>query len=373
MNDLAMFFTETIDACLECGLCTKVQGQSGCYELNYADFARVMLESLESGNAENVEGPAWSCTLCGACTAHCPTHISAYEFVYHARCALSPRQPHIVELFEPMRTDRETNIFRQLRAMRTSLPPDVLDEAAPCETLFFTGCALQGYAPELTVRVFNHLRETGSANGITYRCCGNPLHFMGDPELTRQASHDIALKLESCGTRRIITACASCHAMLRRYQAEGLLDASLQIVPLPVILADQGMTVSPQALAAAGLDSVSIKDVCRDRDSAQFAESVRTILGEVEVVELAHNRRNSRCCGAGGLVPLYDEEVSDDKRWSVLAEFDDTEASCLVTMCINCSVALRQDGDTNIVHYLELLFDQPIDWAAAQRDIAQVS
>ena len=69
---------------------------------------------------------------------------------------------------------------------------------------------------------------------------------------------------------------------------------------------------------------------------------------------------------------LYDEEVSADKRWALLSEFDDTGASCLVTMCVNCSVALRQDGDTNIVHYLELLFREPIDWTAVQQEVHSV-
>ena len=372
MEDHVTYFENVIDACAECGVCAKIQEQSGCYVRNYADFARDMLEAIDSKDFENVTDPAWACTLCGACTARCPAHIDAYEFVFRARNVLNPEQPSIVQQFAPLRTDLESNSFAQLRTIRKPAFPDALEEGSACEKLFFPGCSLGTYAPELTAAVFRHLNETEEADGVSYSCCGNPFYFMGDPQLLRQSASALASKLDSCGVKQIVTACPSCYAALCSYQRDGILDETLSITPLPVILADQGMTVSPQAIENAGFDTLSIKDACRDRNDGAFATSVRQILGNAEVIELKHNRRNSRCCGSGGLVPLFDPEMSDDKRWLILEEFDNTEASCLVTMCINCSLALRQDGDTNIMHYLELLFEQPVDWDALEQDMAKL-
>ena len=364
----AAYFENAAEACIECGLCTRIQEQSGCYELTYADFARAMIEAMNSGDYENVTDPAWSCTLCGACTARCPAHISAYDFVRHVRCVLNPEQPGIVGEFAPMRPDLETNSYRRLRAIREPLLPDAFDGEGACSKLFFPGCSLGTYAPELARDVYNHLHESYDVDGITYLCCGNPYYLMGDMQLSRQWASDLSQKLNARGVEQIIVTCPSCYAMLCTYREQGLLAESLTITALPVVLADQGMRIDPNVAKDAGFDSLSIKDACRDRSSSIFATSVRQILSDVDVVELKHNRRDSRCCGSGGLVPLYDEETSEDKRWSLLDEFDDSGASCLITTCMNCSFALRQNGDTNIMHYLELLFGQPVDWERLAND-----
>ena len=331
---------------------------------NYADFARDMLAAIEEGIFETVTDPVWSCTMCDACTTRCPADIDAYEFVHQARCVLNPEQPSIIQEFAPMRTDLDSNPFAQLRATRKPVYPDALDEDGACKALFFPGCALGTYAPELTAAVFERLRDAGEVEGITYACCSNPLFFMGDPKLLHQAATALADKLRAHGVEEIIAACPSCYAALCGYQNDGILAESLRITALPVLLAERDMAIDPHVLENADFDTICVKDACRDRNDGVFATSVRQLLGDIEVVELHHNRRNSRCCGSGGLVPLYDADAADEKRWAVLQEFDDTETSCLVTMCVNCSLALRQDGDTNIVHYLELLFDQPIDWDA---------
>ncbi len=356
MDEHAAYFNNVATTCRKCGLCTAAQSESGCCQIDYADFARMMLDAIDRDEFQDVTDLVWSCTLCGACTAHCPAHISAYEFVHRARCVLNPVQPAIVQKFAPMRTDLASSSFKQLRKTRKPAFPDALCEAGACEKLFFPGCSLGTYEPELSARAFAHLKDTDRADGISYECCGNPLYLMGDPALLRQSAQSLADKLQSHGVAEIVVACPSCFSALLGYRDDGILDASVAITPLPVVLAQQGLRVRPDDLAKAGFDTVCVKDACRDRNSGTFAASVREILGETEAVELAHNRRRSRCCGSGGLVPLYDTDASDDKRWCILQEFDDTEASCLVTMCANCSLALRQDGDENIVHYLGLLW-----------------
>ncbi|NHM16758.1 hypothetical protein GMI69_08855 [Eggerthellaceae bacterium zg-887] len=356
MDEHAAYFNDVATACRRCGLCTTAQSESGCCQIDYADFARMMLDAIDRNEFQDVTDPVWSCTLCGACTARCPAHISAYEFIHRARCVLNPLQPSIVRRFAPMRTDLASSSFKQLRAAHKPAFPDALSEAGTCERLFFPGCSLSAYEPELSASAFAHLKATNRADGVSYECCGNPLYFMGDPVLLRQLAQSLADKLEAHGVTEIIVACPSCYSALLSYRDDGILSASVAITPLPVVLAQQGMRACPDALAKAGFDTVCVKDACRDRSSGVFAASVREILGETTIVELAHNRRSSRCCGSGGLVPLYDTDASDDKRWCVLQEFDDAEASCLVTLCANCSLALRQDGDTNIVHYLSFLW-----------------
>ena len=370
MNEHAEYFKHVIDTCVECQLCMKIQRGSGCHECNYSNFARSMLDAMAREEFGNVADPVWSCTLCEACTARCPAQISAYDFVHHARCVLNPEQPLIVKRFNSMLPDPELNSFAQLRKIFKPPAPDALDEKAPCRKLFFPGCSLGTYASELACTVYDYLRSEGISDGISYRCCGNPCYLVGSSQLVRQTAASLIENLGAHGVEEIVVACPSCYATLLGYKEHADVDCAFSLTPLPVVLAEQGLTIDPEYAAELGFDTVCIKDACRDRNSGDFAMSVRKILGSLSVIELEHNRRDSRCCGSGGLVPLYDSSVSDDKRWAVLQEFDDTEASCLITMCMNCSVALRQDGDTNIFHYLELLFGKPVDWNALERRLA---
>jgi heterodisulfide reductase subunit B len=66
----------------------------------------------------------------------------------------------------------------------------------------------------------------------------------------------------------------------------------------------------------------------------------------------------------GRLLPIRNPAASIRMVNERLAEFDETDAECLVTYCTNCALALSAAGRPSH-HYLEMIFDISIDWVAA--------
>ena len=62
---------------------------------------------------------------------------------------------------------------------------------------------------------------------------------------------------------------------------------------------------------------------------------IRSIPG-VKLVELAHNRENSLCCGGGGNLEMIDAGLSSDIARAKIDEVLQTKAKTVVTACQQC-------------------------------------
>ena len=137
---------------------------------------------------------------------------------------------------------------------------------------------------------------------------------------------------------------------------QGVLPKLPSLAPIPAPASAPASAPAPTSTPAA---TVSIHDSCPDRRAGVFAESVRALFAGFELREMRHNRRQSRCCGLGRLLPLRNRRASQDMAEQRLEEFQQSGADFLVTYCLNCSQPLQTAGT---YHYLELLFGLRLDW-----------
>lgn len=265
-----------------------------------------------------------------------------------------------------MQTDMKENVFSRLLREQHIDYPDVLLDGQTCKemgtSLFFPGCTLATYAPELTMAVFDYLVETGEADGMTALCCGNPLRGIGLARRYARYTRLLAGRFARHGVERIIVACPNCYYALREMQENDIVPAGIDIACLPEILADRGMRIADEACGAA--ESFAVHDSCPDRKEMLFARAVRRLLPQGSSVhEMRHVGANTICCGSGGMVSFYDPAVCVARRERRLAEFDESGADCLVTGCVSCSNSMRRgNASAPAFHYLELLFGKKIDW-----------
>lgn len=111
--------------------------------------------------------------------------------------------------------------------------------------------------------------------------------------------------------------------------------------------------------------AVCVHDSCPDRSTGEFADGVRALLPEGMVVEAAHVRNRSFCCGSL-LRAAGKFEAGDKQARRHGEEAEEVHAAAIVTACVSCAfqLATKQDA-VPVFHYLELLFDWRIDWRAA--------
>lgn len=370
-ESLKGYFEHVAASCIECGICARIQREGMCPAHEYGPFARDFLrQSAEGEFSDEMMFAVFTCALCGECTAECPADIDAAEFTRNARFDVHEQQPDRVAAYRPMLTDCVDNIFSGLLRVQGVAYPDALaDDAAADdrgESLFFPGCTLSAYAPNLTEETMAYLREAGEADCITALCCGNSLRGIG--VLDRYDAYAAALgaRMVERGVKRIITACPNCYYSLANLQQRGIVSSDIELACLPELLVQRGARISGDGRLASGIDAFTVHDSCPDRFERRFATSIRALLpAGSRTVEMAHAGLDAICCGSGGMVSFADVEVCKVRRARRLDEFKQTDAECLVTGCISCANSMRRgDGTAKTYHYLELLFDTPIDWDA---------
>jgi Fe-S oxidoreductase len=253
------------------------------------------------------------------------------------------------------------------------------------DTLFFPGCSLISYAPDLVRKVGAWLSAQGFSWALSDSCCGSPLISHGRPDRARVLRHRIVEQCRAAGIRRVLTVCPGCGDELLSLLAQ----EGIEVIPLPRLLAEAGVQVSsaafaptpatptlapapaPAPSAAPATPTLTFFDSCHDR-LQQHGIPIRRLFARLPSVELAHHCRNTLCCGAGGGVSSFDADISDRRLEHLLGEAADAGAGALVTTCPTCTYTFaykRLLGSTTPVlahldchHYLEYVFETPIDW-----------
>ena len=278
---------------------------------------------------------------------------------------------------------RVTCEYPGLRALEAHSVP----KAKPCRSLFFPGCSLINYGLPLVKSVYDLLRGAGEADGASLLCCGKILAYEPDGARVRAAFEaQLVDRLAESGIERIVAACPNCVKALRTCLEADARTAGIQVVPLPLVLAKLGYRIdadTARAMLAADLEAgwpdaaAAVKageplrfmphDSCPDRDTGEFARGLRELMPPELLAEGAHNRKTSFCCGS--LVRAQGKfEAADKQARRHGEEALKARAQGIVTACVSCAYQLTAaQKAVPVYHYLELLYNWRIPWAAADQ------
>lgn len=250
-------------------------------------------------------------------------------------------------------------------------------EDSSCASVFFPGCSLINYAMPLVQSISDLLKGVGEVDGQSLLCCGKILEYEGDGGVARAAfEQQFRDRIAQTNIKRIVTACPNCTHALRNLLAAEEATSSIEVVPLPRVLVDMGYRVDSETAAAmargrgAADEAEPVvfcpKDSCPDRPIGEFADALREIMGECQMVEPKFARNRSYCCGsrprAAGHYDLGDKMA---RRHGTHAR--EAGANAIVTPCISCTFSLFGSGcEVPVFHYLELLFDWEIPWGITE-------
>jgi Fe-S oxidoreductase len=350
--------------CIDCGACMLVQQQENMPAHTVHTLAQAVLAAENPAALDpSILTQTLSCSRCSACTVDCPVGLDFASVVAAARARLASEGPMLPQAYRPFAVDEPHNVFANLREVIPNPLPEHLSgdgSGAALPALFMPGCTLLTYAPELTAAVYSYLQEHNLATGITRRCCGNPLVNSGEPGRAAACAESLVTAAQAQGVQRIIVACPNCYRYLQN-TLERRAVQGIELCPLPEVLLAAGMHFEPGP--AAPYQSFCVHDSCPDRQALRFGSAVRALLAPAATVEMQHHGRHTICCGAGGLAGVFSDARPEACRTRRLEEFAATGASCMVTTCVACSNAFAQAPTAQPVrHYLELLFNQRIDW-----------
>lgn len=317
------------------------------------------------------------CCFCGHCTSACRRHVLSVDKMrvwreLFMRANLMPPDDSKLVM-----VDNEWDIFSAYRAIYQIGYPEFIsldqaaDEPGLVDTLFFPGCSLVSYAPEVMKAIGNWLTSCGIKWALSDGCCGSPLMSAGLFERAANLRQRFVDKMRQAKITKMICICPGC---MDEFHSD--VNVDIEIIPLPELMLKlaEARESQPEGTGFSPLDlsSVTFFDSCHDRHDMRNALAIRRLLAlyipEATQHEFEHNKRDSLCCGAGGAVASYDPAITDRRVWRVIDEAHKSGGKTLISMCPTCTYTFGQanlSGDGNPIesyHYLEALFGITINW-----------
>ncbi len=384
---------EAAARCTHCGLCThrcEVLSQPGL-DIGKVEAAFQSLEALPEDQRLTAvtelmaQDPALyhalrTCCFCGYCTADCPESLQSVPAMREWRELFSQSNLMPPQDSRMVMMDEEWNIFSAYRAIYGIGYPEYtsLAEAAQhgpglADTLFFPGCSLASYLPELVRSVGQWLSDASISWALSLDCCGSPLMSAGLFDRAEAFAQSLEAQIEAAGIQRVLTVCPGCGEELAARFGD-----KVAIVGLPELMEEvtraRLAAQEPTGFNPLPLTAVTIFDSCHDREEGRHGQALRRLLADVlpdcDLREMAHHGKETLCCGAGGAVSSYDPTLSGQRAQRILDEAQATGAGNLVTYCPTCTYTFAQtllgqpSNELIDLHYLEILFGVRVDWAA---------
>jgi len=214
-----------------------------------------------------------------------------------------------------------------------------------CERLFFPGCNLCGYSPDLVMKTFHFLSEKLPGTGIMLGCCGAPMRAIGMEADFEEFTVWIEDKMKEVGSSELIVSCPECFKTLKQGRT------SLKLRFLSETLLSLGLPEPPEKRD----HSFYIWDSCSAKHEQEIRQSVRSaVLQSGFTLSHGDGPANTGCCGIGGMAFYVNPKLTSKVQKRILQDVK----SDIVTYCASCRRAFAMRKPT--LHYLDLIFNP--DW-----------
>lgn len=302
------------------------------------------------------ESALWACTACGACIDICPVgNEPMFDILDIRRDAVLMRSefpPALQGAFNGMERQGNPWQIAEARAGWTggldfSVP--TVEENPDFDLLYWTGCAVS-YDPraQQTARALVKVLRAADVNfailGDGENCTGDAARRAGAEYLYHELAAANIEALAALNPRRIVVTCPHCfHNIGREYEALG---GRFEVVHHSELI-DELIAAGrlPKRARPAQWSNVAFHDPCylgRHNDVVDAPRNVIQASGP-SLVEMARNRKNSFCCGAGG-AQFWKEEEGGERKVST-ERYQEAQSTGAEALAVGCPFCMRMFED----------------------------
>lgn len=340
---------ELVEKCTDCGACVK-----NCLFLreNCESPKEIAEETLKNpfGNIERT----YSCNMCALCEKVCPEKLSPAGMFREERRVAFKEVEHETdgELYEFM-----SKRFTPLRGHQYFSTSDIFTAtikggAREIKRIFFPGCSLPAYSPELVLKTWEYLLEHMPDTALMLNCCGKPTYELGDLKKFDSMLERLDAEIAATGADELIVACPECHYVFTH------LHKKIRVISLYETIVRNGVPeLKSKGMPKAG-GKITVHDSCNARHNADIQDAVREIATAAgyELFEMKHKRKVTMCCGGGGCAPFGKKETAQGTTKQRVGE---AKGNTIVSYCGFCRERFSEYGPS--LHLLDLLFAEDVN------------
>ena len=316
--------------------------------------AKMQIPLINGSELSVAKEALWGCTTCGACMEACPVFIEHAPKIVQMRQHLVMEKsdfPHeLITFFEA--SEQRVNPWgiaptdRIKWAMDLKVP--LLSEVKQADYLFFTGCAgsFDSRARRSTnafARILNQSGISWASLGNEEKCCGDSQRKLGNEYVFNKLAVDNIATFKKYGVKKIITQCPHCFNTLKNdYKQYGIELEVIHHTQLINTLIAEGKIKVKQS----DDNKTVFHDSCYIGRYNRILDEPRDILKACNghsPLEMAKNKTNSFCCGAGGGRMWMDELPGKRIYHERTLQALDTKASTIAVSCPYC-MTMFEDG-----------------------------
>jgi len=353
-------FPEDVDneilACIQCGFC-----RAGC-----PTFGETTLESLNAKGRvtlaynmliDNVEPSRdlakrlYQCMLCLNCRSVCPAQVKVSDIIRAARERLVEKG-FLPDAFRPALTSmiEAANPLLAAREKRADSYPSAYPQAVPgeTETILHFGCVTSFQDVKIIPAFMDILEKAGvkyGAMGEDETCCGYLAYLVGDMPTFKQVMETYGERMNKYRPKELITSCAGCLKTFRDLYAHyggGDGYQVLHAVEFIELLINEGKLVFKQDVQPVKVVYHDPCDMGRHMGVYEPPRNVLKALPGVELIEFPLNRAQAKCCGGGGGMKGFDNEMAGEIGLKRLLSAINLGADLIVSACPSCKGSFNQ-------------------------------
>jgi Fe-S oxidoreductase len=299
------------------------------------------------------EDTLWACTTCGACMDQCPVFIEHVPKIIDMRRGLVLDESRMPKQAETALRNIENvaNPYGLPQSSRAewakALDVPLASDKPDAEYIYWMGCAasFDDRARTISTALVKILKTAGvdfAILGSEEKCTGDPARRIGNEYLFQERAKENVQTLNRYKTRKVIASCPHCfNTIANEYGDFGGNYEVIHHTQLIDQLLKDGRLKLTKPLDA----TLTYHDSCYlGRWNKVFAPP-RDILERIpglKLVEMAKNKTEGMCCGAGG-GRMWMEESKPRVNHTRVQMAAATEATKVATACPFC-LAMFDEG-----------------------------
>ena len=355
---------DIVRECNSCGACLQV-----CPVYRYTSFSherpvavqRKVLDAIKGKPNDVAQEMAYSCVYCARCMKSCQLGLNPYHLqeILKAELVIAGCKPTLPkpQIGRKVYDLKEVVQFLQIKPSQISWLNKVPAHPKQADVVLFMGCSMRDM-PEKSLALVELLEmmemDFVALSGGTL-CCGGRYLRSGDADKTDRVAGKFIPALNAFHPKKVAFTCGTC-----LYEVSKVFPAftSVNFEPMHVVrlLAEEVHRLKFRKPVKA---RVAIHDPCNLSRKGGDVESARKLLSAVPgvtLVEMAHNKEDSLCCGSAA--QETSPEIARTLRQRSLNEVRDTGAEIMATVCTGCHRSFspcEKDFPFKIKNYINLV------------------